>query len=81
MSQVIKRRNLYPYFDMAYQGFASGDIDKDAYALRLFIQDGHKPCLAQSFAKNMGLYGNVLFVLDFMQISTSFWSYLSGWST
>ncbi|XP_053402441.1 aspartate aminotransferase, mitochondrial-like isoform X2 [Mercenaria mercenaria] len=57
MSQVIKKRNLYPYFDMAYQGFASGDIDKDAYALRLFIEDGHKPCLAQSFAKNMGLYG------------------------
>jgi aspartate/tyrosine/aromatic aminotransferase len=57
MSQVIKKRNLYPYFDMAYQGFASGDINKDAYALRLFIKDGHKLCLAQSFAKNMGLYG------------------------
>jgi len=42
---------------MAYQGFASGDFDKDAAALRLFIKDGHQVCLAQSFAKNMGLYG------------------------
>ncbi|WAR12784.1 AATM-like protein [Mya arenaria] len=57
MSKVIKDRRLYPYFDMAYQGFASGDINQDAFALRQFIKDGHKPCLAQSFAKNMGLYG------------------------
>ena len=42
---------------MAYQGFASGDTDKDAWALRYFIQDGHKVLVAQSFAKNMGLYG------------------------
>lgn len=59
MSEVIKKRNLLPYFDMAYQGFASGDINKDAYALRQFVKDGHKPCLAQSFAKNMGLYGKL----------------------
>lgn len=42
---------------MAYQGFASGDTDRDAWALRYFIQDGHTPLVAQSFAKNMGLYG------------------------
>ena len=59
MSKVIKDRKIYPYFDMAYQGFASGDINKDAFALRQFVADGHKPCLAQSFAKNMGLYGMI----------------------
>ena len=42
---------------MAYQGFASGDINKDATALRMFVEDGHQVALAQSFAKNMGLYG------------------------
>jgi len=26
--------------DMAYQGFTSGDVDKDAYALRLFAEAG-----------------------------------------
>lgn len=57
MSKVIKSRNLYVFFDMAYQGFATGDIDRDANALRLFIEDGHQVALAQSFAKNLGLYG------------------------
>src|SRR5699024_737311 len=42
---------------MAYQGFATGDIDRDAAAVRLFIEEGHQLVLAQSFAKNMGLYG------------------------
>jgi len=57
LSALIKKRNLYPFFDMAYQGFASGDVDKDAFAVRLFIKEGHQIALAQSFAKNMGLYG------------------------
>lgn len=35
LSQLIKKRNLFPYIDMAYQGFASGDIVKDAYAVRI----------------------------------------------
>jgi aspartate aminotransferase len=26
LSQIIKERNLYVFFDMAYQGFASGKI-------------------------------------------------------
>jgi len=42
---------------MAYQGFASGNLDRDAQALRMFVEDGHRPVLAQSYAKNMGLYG------------------------
>ena len=57
MSDVIKKRNLYVFFDMAYQGFATGDIDGDASAVRMFLNEGHKICLSQSFAKNMGLYG------------------------
>uniref|UniRef100_A0AC34GLS3 Aspartate aminotransferase n=1 Tax=Panagrolaimus sp. ES5 TaxID=591445 RepID=A0AC34GLS3_9BILA len=57
MAEVIKKRNLYVFFDMAYQGFASGDINRDAHAVRYFVEQGHNICLAQSFAKNMGLYG------------------------
>lgn len=57
ISTVIKKRNLFPFIDMAYQGFASGDCDRDATALRQFVDDGHQLALAQSFAKNMGLYG------------------------
>ncbi|KAK9234183.1 pyridoxal phosphate-dependent transferase [Lipomyces kononenkoae] len=57
ISDVVKKRDHFVFFDMAYQGFASGDFDRDAYALRYFVEQGHQPVLAQSFAKNMGLYG------------------------
>lgn len=57
IAEAVKEGDHYPFFDMAYQGFASGDTNKDAFALRHFIKEGLRPCLAQSFAKNMGLYG------------------------
>jgi len=57
LSKLIKEKNLFPFFDMAYQGFASGDVDGDAFAVRQFLADGHDISLCQSYAKNMGLYG------------------------
>ena len=57
ISKLIMEKGHLPMFDMAYQGFATGDCDRDAGALRLFLADGHRIGLAQSFAKNMGLYG------------------------
>jgi aspartate aminotransferase len=53
IADAVKEGDHYPFFDMAYQGFASGDTNKDAFALRHFIKEGLRPCLAQSFAKNM----------------------------
>ncbi|XP_013413300.1 aspartate aminotransferase, mitochondrial isoform X2 [Lingula anatina] len=55
--EVMKKKKLFPFFDMAYQGFASGDCDRDAWAVRYFLEQGHNIALCQSFAKNMGLYG------------------------
>ncbi|XP_065754550.1 aspartate aminotransferase, mitochondrial isoform X2 [Phocoena phocoena] len=57
MAAVMKKNNLFAFFDMAYQGFASGDGNKDAWAVRHFIEQGINVCLCQSYAKNMGLYG------------------------
>ena len=57
IADVCKRRQLYPFFDTAYQGFTSGNLDKDAYGLRLFLDQGFEMVIAQSFAKIMGLYG------------------------
>lgn len=54
---IVKSKNHYCAFDSAYQGFASGDLEKDAYALRLFAQHTDNIMLCQSFAKNFGLYG------------------------
>uniref|UniRef100_K7KCQ3 Aminotransferase class I/classII large domain-containing protein n=1 Tax=Glycine max TaxID=3847 RepID=K7KCQ3_SOYBN len=55
ISLQFKAKNHFPFFDMAYQGFSSGDLDKDVIALRIFLEDGHLIGCAQSFAKNMGL--------------------------
>lgn len=57
---------------MAYQGFASGDINDDAFAVRYFLEEGHKIALAQSFAKNMGLYGDNIFLLLIIIFSESY---------
>jgi aspartate aminotransferase, mitochondrial len=57
ISQAIAEKDHLVFFDMAYQGFASGDCNADAYAVRRFVQDGHDVMVAQSYAKNMGLYG------------------------
>ncbi|XP_049787416.1 aspartate aminotransferase, mitochondrial [Schistocerca serialis cubense] len=57
IANVVKQKKLFPFFDMAYQGFASGDVTRDAFAVRYFVQEGHQIILTQSYAKNMGLYG------------------------
>lgn len=53
----FQAKGHFAFFDMAYQGFASGDPEKDAKAIRIFLEDGHHIGIAQSYAKNMGLYG------------------------
>ena len=60
---------------MAYQGFASGDLDKDAKAIRIFLEDGHLIGCAQSFAKNMGLYGHRVGCLRYRPLIDRFFIY------
>ncbi|CAD6236694.1 unnamed protein product [Miscanthus lutarioriparius] len=55
--QLMRSKSLLPFFDSAYQGFASGSLDKDARSVRMFVADGGELLMAQSYAKNMGLYG------------------------
>ncbi|CDM27293.1 hypothetical protein DTO013E5_4485 [Penicillium roqueforti] len=59
IADLCERKKLFPFFDSAYQGFASGSVEEDAWAVRYFFNT--KPdmemCVAQSFSKNFGLYG------------------------
>ncbi len=57
LSDLIKDKEHLVLFDSAYQGFASGDAEADAFAVRLFLEEGHSMMIAQSFSKNFGLYG------------------------
>ncbi|OWR43034.1 Aspartate aminotransferase cytoplasmic [Danaus plexippus plexippus] len=68
IADVMEERKLFPFFDSAYQGFASGDLDRDAWAVRYFVKRGFELVCAQSYAKNFGLYnervGNLTVVLS-----------------
>jgi aspartate aminotransferase len=55
--EVCKTNKLIPLIDNAYQGYASGDLAKDGLAQELFAKSGLEYFIAQSFAKNFGLYG------------------------
>ncbi|KAI1255180.1 hypothetical protein MGN70_003244 [Eutypa lata] len=58
IADVCEARGLIPFFDSAYQGFASGDPDEDAWAVRHFARRSALEIgVAQSFSKNFGLYG------------------------
>lgn len=57
IANVVRERKLVPLMDSAYQGYASGDLDYDAWAMRYFVEQGFQMFLCQSFAKNLGLYG------------------------
>jgi len=59
IAQVLKEKQHVAFLDSAYQGFASGDAENDAWALRFLVREHPEIplLLAQSFAKNFGLYG------------------------
>ncbi|MEX3859147.1 amino acid aminotransferase [Paraburkholderia sp. BR10923] len=54
--EVIGKRNLLPFIDMAYQGFGAG-IDADAFAIRELVRQNVPALVANSFSKNFSLYG------------------------
>lgn len=60
---TIYELKMIPIIDMAYQGLESGDLIQDAYLIRMLLNSNKYPnwsngiYLCQSFAKNMGLYG------------------------
>eukprot|EP00850_Spirogloea_muscicola_P011761 SM000074S21671 [mRNA] locus=s74:265135:268838:- [translate_table: standard] len=57
IADTIDANGHLTFFDVAYQGFASGSLDKDAWSVRRFVERGMEVLVAQSYSKNMGLYG------------------------
>ena len=57
LSDICLAKRHFPIFDTAYQGFATGDAEADAFSVRLFVEEGHSLACCQSYAKNMGMYG------------------------
>ncbi len=54
--EVLRGRELLPFLDIAYQGFARG-IEEDGAVVRQFAQSGMPVLIASSFSKSFSLYG------------------------
>lgn len=50
----------WPNNNWRAQGFATGDLDRDAAPARMAIARGMELFASQSYAKNLGLYGDAL---------------------
>jgi aspartate aminotransferase len=54
VADAVEARGHLAFFDVAYQGFASGELDEDAAAPRYFAERGLEMLVAQSYSKNLG---------------------------
>ncbi|KAI5459026.1 pyridoxal phosphate-dependent transferase [Mariannaea sp. PMI_226] len=71
IAQICREKGLFAVFDMAYQGFASGNLEQDAFAIRHFYEDYDLEfAVAQSFSKNFGLYGERIGMLHVITLDT-----------
>lgn len=65
---VVNERQLVPFIDLAYQGFAEG-IEADGEAVRLFAASGVDFLVASSFSKSFSLYGERVGALSIVTAS------------
>lgn len=55
LADLMLRKGLLPFIDLAYQGFGEG-LDEDAYGIRLMAEQLPEVLVASSCSKNFGLY-------------------------
>jgi aspartate aminotransferase len=55
VADLLERRGLVPFLDLAYQGFGSS-LEEDAAAVRMVVERVPEALIAVSFSKNLGLY-------------------------
>jgi aspartate aminotransferase len=55
LAELLERRRLLPFLDMAYQGFGT-ELQADAAGIRLVAARVPESLIAVSFSKNLGLY-------------------------
>lgn len=55
VTELLERRKLVPFLDLAYQGFGTS-LDADAAPVRAVVERVPEALIAVSFSKNLGLY-------------------------
>lgn len=77
VADLLQRRRLLPFLDMAYQGFA-GELDEDVVVLRELAERFDELIVASSCSKNFGLYrdrvGALSVVTKTAEASQASWS-------
>ena len=70
MTDIVVERELLPFIDMAYQGFARG-LDEDAFAIRHMAKNVKEMIVASSCSKNFGLYRDRVGTLSILSESNA----------
>ena len=68
VAAIAKEKQLVPFLDLAYQGFADG-IEEDTVAVRAFADSGVQFFVASSFSKNFSMYGERVGALSIVTAS------------
>lgn len=58
VTDICKSKNLFIVVDLAYMGFASGNIDTDRNILKILNDDFYPSVICTSYSKNFGLYSD-----------------------
>ena len=77
VADLLERRRLLPFLDMAYQGFARG-LDEDVAVLRAYAERFGEMLVASSCSKNFGLYrdrvGGLSVITENPEAAAASWS-------
>ncbi|XP_060509578.2 putative aspartate aminotransferase, cytoplasmic 2 isoform X1 [Panthera onca] len=52
----MKRKQIFPFFDIPYQGLSTGDLEEDTNFLQYFVSQGFEFFCSQSLSKTFGIY-------------------------
>ena len=65
VAQICSERDLIPFLDCAYQGFAEG-LELDAYPIRLMAEKGLNFLVSSSYSKSFSIYRERVGALSFV---------------
>ncbi|KAI5214515.1 Aspartate Aminotransferase, Cytoplasmic 2-Like [Manis pentadactyla] len=59
----MKRKQIFPFFDIPCQGLTTGDLEEDTRFLQYFVSQGFEFFCSQSLSRNFGIYDEEVGIL------------------
>ncbi|XP_074185767.1 putative aspartate aminotransferase, cytoplasmic 2 isoform X5 [Rhinolophus sinicus] len=60
---TMKSKQIFPFFDIPYQGLSTGDLEEDTKFLQYFVSGGFEFFCNQSLSNNFGIYDEGVAIL------------------